>query len=272
MQDRERYLECRRGQCICHCIACRLTRHTQITSALHRRFPSTFTPALVNILSSVLAVPSRGSLASLGPEQRDKEDTARIVRQRPVLRLCAELAIVGVIRDSPSRSGAEWMMKAIKEMVCKAKLLPCTLLTPFIQLSNDPSLSSLPLLTTFLKSFSYPYLGLLPPSSSKPVITESTPETDPEGNGEFPDLIKAEDELVEQDIRDRFKRMCVGYYENVSRKLVMEHTVSLNLFFPLPICKPHSLSSVCKNKTEGIMRRIFGRARYLKIVNKPTRK
>jgi regulator of nonsense transcripts 2 len=68
-------------------------------------------------LSSALSSPSRPSLAALAPEQREKEDTARVTRQRPVIRVCSELALVGIIKDASDRSGAEWMMKAIKELV-----------------------------------------------------------------------------------------------------------------------------------------------------------
>ena len=50
-------------------------------------------------------------------EQREKEDSIRITRQRPVLRVCAELALVGIIKDGPKRSGGEWMMKVIRELV-----------------------------------------------------------------------------------------------------------------------------------------------------------
>ena len=53
----------------------------------------------------------------MAPEQREKEETARVARQRPVLRVCAELALVGVIRDAPSRSGGEWIMKVLRELV-----------------------------------------------------------------------------------------------------------------------------------------------------------
>lgn len=69
------------------------------------------------MLASAIAAPSRAALSALPPDQREKEDTARITRQRPVLRVCSELALVGVIKDSPSRSGGEWIMKAIKELV-----------------------------------------------------------------------------------------------------------------------------------------------------------
>ena len=89
----------------------------QIISALHRRFPSTFTPALITALSASLAAPSKAALSALSPEQREKEDTSRVTRQRPVLRVCAELALVGIIRDAPGRSGGEWVMKVIRELV-----------------------------------------------------------------------------------------------------------------------------------------------------------
>ncbi|KAJ7217953.1 transcription factor [Mycena pura] len=182
----------------------------EIISSLHRRFPGIFTPSIVSSLSSALAAPSRAALASLAPEQREKDDAARVTRQRPALRVCSELALIGIIRDGPGRSGGEWIMKALKDL-----------------LSNDPSLSSLPLLTTFLKSFSRPYLGIVPYTAPKQISALVEPgklSSETAENGAFPALTKEEDELVEQDIRDRFKRMCEGYFESVCKKLVIEHT------------------------------------------------
>ncbi|KAJ3556426.1 hypothetical protein NM688_g2036 [Phlebia brevispora] len=192
----------------------------EIISALHRRFPSTFTPALISNLSAGLAAPSQATLSTLAPEQREKEDSTRVSRQRPLLRVCAELALVGIIRDGPNRSGGEWMMKTIRQL-----------------LSNDPSLSSLPLLTTFLKAYARPYLGITPPaatskqvstSSETGTLSEDTTKTanavQPNGtNGDFPALSQEADELVEKEIRDRFEKMCEGYFESVCKKLVIEH-------------------------------------------------
>ena len=90
------------------------------------------------------------------------------------------------------------------------------------QLSNDPSLSSLPLLTTFLKSYSRPYLGITPPQSSK-VATNGDPTEN--GTKDAEKAIPGTEEFVEKEIRDRFKRMCEGYFQNVSKKLVIEHNV-----------------------------------------------
>ncbi|KAJ7096222.1 armadillo-type protein [Mycena epipterygia] len=186
----------------------------EIISSLHRRFPAAFTPAIVSSLSSALAAPSRAALAALAPEQREKDDASRVIRQRPVLRVCSELALVGIIRDGHGRSGGEWVMKALKEL-----------------LSNDPTLSSLPLLSTFLKAYSRPYLGIVPPTAAKQISTLSEPgklssaqTTESSTDGAFPSLAKEDDELVEQEIRDRFKRMCEGYFENVCKKLIIEHT------------------------------------------------
>lgn len=182
----------------------------EVISALHRRFPAAFTPSFISSLSTALAAPSRAALSALPPEQREKEDSARVSRQRPLLRVCSELALVGIITDGQRRSGGEWIMKVLREL-----------------LSNDPTLSSLPLLSIFLKSYSRPYLGLTPPQS-KQISAETEPgtlssTTTNAAQGEFPTLLHEDKELVEQEIRDRFKRMCEGYFDSVSKKLTIEH-------------------------------------------------
>ncbi|KAG1777245.1 hypothetical protein EV702DRAFT_1197573 [Suillus placidus] len=153
----------------------------EVISALHRCFPAAFTPPLtISSLSTALVAPSRAALSALPPEQREKEDSARVSRQHPLLRL-----------------------------------------------SNDPTLSSLPLLSIFLKSYSRPYLGLMPPQS-KQISAEAEPGTLSSATtnatqGEFPMLLHEDEELVEQEIRDRFKHMCEGYFDSVSKKLTIEH-------------------------------------------------
>ncbi len=101
-------------------------------------------------------------------------------------------------------------------------------------MSNDPSLSSLPLLLVFLKSYSRPYLGIVPPAASKQISASAEPgtlsdaasEEASQTNGAFPVLVKEEEELVEKEIRDRFRKMCEGYFDQVAKKLVIEHNVS----------------------------------------------
>ena len=71
----------------------------------------------MNLLATAIAAPSKAALSALPPDQREKEDAARITRQRPVLRVCSELALVGVIKDAPTKSGGVWIMKTVKELV-----------------------------------------------------------------------------------------------------------------------------------------------------------
>jgi len=88
---------------------------------------------------------------------------------------------------------------------------------------------------------------------------------------QFPQLFPEEEELVEQDLRERFKRMCEGYFDNVCKKLVIEHKVG-----DMPTSKDQFLISStfsgCKNKTRKIMKRTYALVKYLRIVSKRTRK
>lgn len=72
----------------------------------------------------------------------------------------------------------------------------------------------------------------MPPAASKQISTSTEHGTlsfDASNADEnaFPPLgaETEEDELVEKDICERFKKMCEGYFENVAKKLVIEHKV-----------------------------------------------
>lgn len=202
-----------------------ITYHPQIISVLHRRFSKTFTPALVSNLAAAISVPPRISLANLTPEQREKEDSSRVARQRPIVRVCSELALVGVIRDAPDKCGGEWIMKAIKELVIEMISSLSQIYGFGSQISNDPSLSSLPLLTTFLKSYSKPFLGIY---TAMPQNKHTSSNIEPDTVSDTIDGRQYEslkEDLIEQDVRDRFKRMCEGYFDNICKKLIIEHKV-----------------------------------------------
>jgi regulator of nonsense transcripts 2 len=70
----------------------------------------------VALLLQALAPPPRNSVTTLTPELQEKEVSARISRQRPVLRVSSELALVGIIGED-RKSGGEWIMKVTKELV-----------------------------------------------------------------------------------------------------------------------------------------------------------
>lgn len=71
----------------------------QVVSALHQRFPDTFTLLLTYNLSKSLQVPTKAQLAALSAEQKEKEESSRIIRQRTYLRISVELWLAGVLRN-----------------------------------------------------------------------------------------------------------------------------------------------------------------------------
>ena len=86
----------------------------------------------------------------------------------------------------------------------------------------------------FLKFYARSFLGLAPPatkqvstSAESGSLSEETSAA--QDNGEYPSLheVNEADELVEKDIRDRFKKMCELYFDSVAKKLVTEHKVRL---------------------------------------------
>ena len=73
----------------------------------------------------------------------------------------------------------------------------------------------------------------MPPQSAKQISVSSEPgtlsgavsEEAAQANGSAQVAINEGEELVEKEIRDRFKKMCEGYFDNVAKKLVIEHNV-----------------------------------------------
>ncbi|CAG8501990.1 5188_t:CDS:10 [Ambispora leptoticha] len=71
----------------------------EVISALHQRFPDTFTPFLTHTLARSLVPPNKQQLAVLTTEQREKEENTRIAKQRVLLRIAGELWLMGVLRN-----------------------------------------------------------------------------------------------------------------------------------------------------------------------------
>lgn len=179
----------------------------QIMCAIHRRFPD----ALLPVVQELLVPPPRVKDVAANTQTREKEDNERVARQKAALRLCAELAMIRVIHDGPGKSGGEWVMKTLKSL-----------------LSNDPTLSSLPILVMFIKVFGRPYLGLTPSTAKSSRTTAeagalSDAVSREPAEGRLAQISDESEELVEKEIRDRFRRMCEGYMEKVGQKLVIEH-------------------------------------------------
>ena len=70
----------------------------------------------------------------------------------------------------------------------------------------------------------------MPPASAKQQVQEgaSAGTLASQAYKGVAEILSEAGELVEREIRARFKRMCEGYYENVSKKLIKEHKVCVS--------------------------------------------
>ncbi|TIB93465.1 ARM repeat-containing protein [Wallemia mellicola] len=160
----------------------------EIISALHQRFPQSFTTPLSTLLSTALNPPNKAQLAQSTPEQKEKDEIARVNRQRPILRVTGELYLVGVLLDPPVKKSTKetdsarppdgWLFIKLKEL-----------------LATDKDHANIPILISFIK-----YFGNL-------IYGHGGPEL----------------RFVDGHTQDRFRSLSAAYYETVSRKLVKEH-------------------------------------------------
>lgn len=92
--------------------------HNQIIVQLHSRLAPDFLPLL---LPPLLAVLNQGPTQASGKDEkdRDREEKERMSRQRPVLRIVAELAMVGAWAEGAARGGLE-VQKVLKSLVCRS--------------------------------------------------------------------------------------------------------------------------------------------------------
>lgn len=181
-----------------------------------------------------LVPPPRTKDGAANAQAREKEDNERVTRQKAALRLCAELAMVRVIQDGHGKSGGEWVMKTLRGLVRGRGSRTLLRAHDAVQLQNDPTLTSLPILVMFIKVFGRPYLGLTPATAKSGrtaaeagTLSDAVSREPPEGR--LAQITDENEELVEKEIRERFRRMCEGYLEKVGQKLVIEHNVSLLL-------------------------------------------
>ncbi|KAK9453273.1 putative nonsense-mediated mRNA decay factor [Dipodascopsis uninucleata] len=87
----------------------------EVSSTLHQRFSTAFTPILLFYLLRGFVNPSNTQLATLTPEQREKEDSARLTRQRALLRLLTEFWLCGLVRTSADAKSAADALFSINE-------------------------------------------------------------------------------------------------------------------------------------------------------------
>ncbi|KAI8639204.1 armadillo-type protein [Parasitella parasitica] len=175
----------------------------EVISALHQRFPDTFTLLLSYQLAKVLQPPSKQYLATLSVEQKEKDESARIVKQRTYLRIVCELWLVNVLRyvedgipalssvnvggiETSHRDVVAVLIGETKSQQSATKKPGNHVKEPFLYkvlkelLSNDNDHINLPLVASFLKNYGSSVLSIIPRKQRVAAIVEIEGEPQPQ--------------------------------------------------------------------------------------------
>ncbi|RIA79977.1 armadillo-type protein [Glomus cerebriforme] len=232
----------------------------EVISALHQRFPDTFTPFLTHMLARSLAPQNKQQLAVLSQEQREKEESTRIVKQRILLRIAGELWLIGVLRNvedgiaAPNSgsaavgagsvngvkdnvagfvSGSIKELKETKETKTSGEGFMYTVLKDL--LSHDNKHVNLPLAVSFIKYFGAEMLGTVGRKNHR----DETAITSNENGEEILPVVNGDREtsahggknkknagekpIVNESQRSLFKSLLVGYFNGVEKHLIEDH-------------------------------------------------
>lgn len=212
----------------------------EIVSALHQRFgPDELTKHLGWLLGKGMATPDRSALKSLSPELREREEKDRTSRQRILLRVVTELWLVGVLKtlDDTTRpdDGAKGAVVKSSELKVKSGVTgKATSAEPFPLevlkdlLGHDREHANLPLLVTFVKTFSWDVLGVPPPGTDGRKAIEEDGNLKELGEPAKDTTTSASDSGSDQpfsppEVRDSFKFILTRYFEDVKRHLLRDH-------------------------------------------------
>ncbi len=187
---------------------------TEIISAFHARFgPTTFSEPLTTSLEHALAPPSKTLYQSATAEQKERDEAARVARQKPLLRVTAELALVdalGHTRDAPT--GSDWLFSIIKAL-----------------LATDKDHANVPLLISLLKGLGQ---SLLSPAASFTKDDDSLLADRASGALTIGDAVDmpaiaaldpASAPLVTPDMQAKFRKLFETYFQTLARRVVKEH-------------------------------------------------
>ncbi|KAG0740844.1 hypothetical protein G6F23_008004 [Rhizopus arrhizus] len=216
-----------------------VTACVEVVSALHQRFPDNFTLLLSGQLSKNLQPPNKQYLATLSAEQKEKEESARITKQRTYLRIACELWLVGVLRSvtdgaaalsSITTNGVEAHRDGVAGFVNTTTSTGNSSTTKDQQkkkdehgfvysvlkdlLANDmEQFINLPLVASFLKNYGQTIMGIVPRKQKAAA----------EQHAEFITLEIDPESVVSPDIHGLLTSLMQNYYKSVSRHMGKLH-------------------------------------------------
>ncbi|KAG0239165.1 hypothetical protein BGW41_007856 [Actinomortierella wolfii] len=229
----------------------------EVVSALHQRFPDTFTLLFTYQLHKALAPAPRMSQqqmiqAGITPEQREKEESSRVARQRVLCRIATELWLVGVLRNVEdgvatlstegnagiaSKSGQATKdlvgSSATKDPKSKGEQGSTKSVPNFVYnvlhdlLSHDKEHTNLPIAITVIKTNGKELTGIVPrktKASTENKETETKPTEEESKAASSTSSTTATTESVAPPAQQAaFKALFVEYYKSVEAHLVRDH-------------------------------------------------
>ncbi|GAA5821683.1 hypothetical protein JCM11251_000968 [Rhodosporidiobolus azoricus] len=166
----------------------------EVVSAMHNRFPDLFTPPFNALLLQGL---KPGSSSAVDKDIREKEDNARIIKQRGLLRVVGELEAVGIVRKEGGKGvTGEVTWTALRDLLT----------------SDKEALAVVaPLAIAFSKHLGSIYL---------PSVESASTDT---SSHDFPTLAEsslhdADDGFIPRDMKDKFRKLLVAYFEALGKR------------------------------------------------------
>ena len=224
----------------------------EIVSALHQRFgPADFTEYLGWLLGKGLAAPDKSQLKTLSAEARDRDEKDRITLQRVLLRIVTELWLAGVLRTLEDVNRPDDTTKGAAAKAADVKVragpsakpgaaepFPLAVLKDL--LGHDREHANLPLLVTFVKTFSVDILGVSGSpgegarklgdedgASAAPKPANDKPISSPETGAETADTAETAADadgvsITPPELQAKFRNILSRYFDDVKGHLLRD--------------------------------------------------
>ncbi|GAC93743.1 nonsense-mediated mRNA decay protein [Pseudozyma hubeiensis SY62] len=172
-------------------------------SAFHVRFGGeAFSSPLTAALEQALAPPSKTTYQNAAADQKERDETARIARQKPLLRAVAELAIVEAVGHSTENTGSSWLFVLLKNL-----------------LATDKEHSNVPLLIAVLKGLGQSILASPESQQADAALTLG----DAINADQIDQLDPSSAPLVSSEWQAKFRKLFETYFQTLARRIVKEH-------------------------------------------------
>lgn len=204
----------------------------EIVSALHQRFgPEEFTQHLAWQLGRGVGTPDKSYLKTLTQEAREKDEKQRPLRQKILLRVITELWLVGVLKtldDATPDDANKGLSSKAPEIKSRssskgggAEPFPLEVLKDL--LGYDREHANLPILVSFVKTFSWDILGIKKAAGTegRRAIDEEGASKGPHGSGEHDhgDAVTEDPPFTPPELQERFKNVLKRYFDTVKTHL-----------------------------------------------------